>query len=177
MSRQEAAAQFTQANRLALRYHKNALTRGAYPYLPVLEDLLRENPPAGQVSVGRIDIPSELIVGTNDGGRREAFAGNFMPLLGPDTEFAEKWITLCEAHLSDEGIRDPVRCLEYLGYFYVIEGNKRVSVLKSYGAPTIPGNVVRVLPSRNGDGDIRLYYEFTRFYEKCGLYQIRFIAD
>ena len=51
-----------------------------------------------------------------------------------DTEFAAKWAGLCAAHLSDEGIRDPIKCYEYLGNFYVQEGNKRVSVLKSYEA-------------------------------------------
>ena len=174
MSRQEAVAQFTQASKLAQKYCRSAMSRGAYPYLPVLEDLLRENETAGRMEIGRVDVPSELIVGTNDGGRREAFAGNFMPLLDKDSEFAEKWISLCEAHLSDEGIRDPVRCLEYLGYFYVVEGNKRVSVLKSYDAPTIPAAVARVLPAWSGDEDVRLYYEFTRFYERCSLYQVRF---
>ncbi len=174
MSRQEAVLQFQQANKLAAKYYKNAVNRGAYPYLPVLEDLLRENQSAGRINIGLVDIPAELIIGTNDAGRREAFAGNFMPLLEKSTEFGEKWITLCEAHLSDEGIRDPIRCYEYLGYFYVVEGNKRASVLKSYDAPTIPGVVCRVLPVYSDDLSIRLYYEFMHFYQRCSLYQVRF---
>ena len=174
MSRQEAVAQFIQANKLAQKHYKTALSRGAYPYLPVLEDLLRENPPVGRMELGLVNIPADLIVGTNDGGRREAFAGNFMPLLGTNTEFGEKWITLCEAHLSDEGIRDPIRCCEYLGHFYVIEGNKRVSVFKSYNAPSIPGIVSRILPACSDDSGIQLYYEFVHFYQRCSLYQIRF---
>ena len=174
MSRQEAIAQFIQANKLAQKHYKSALSRGGYPYLPVLEDLLRDNQPSGRMEIGLVNIPSELIIGTNDGGRREAFAGNFMPLLGMNTEFAEKWINLCEAHLSDEGIRDPIRCCEYLGHFYVVEGNKRVSVFKSYNAPTVPGIVQRVIPVCSDDSSIQLYYEFMRFYQRCSLYQIRF---
>ena len=176
MSRQEAVAQFVQANKLAQKFYKNAVNRGLYPYLPVLEDLLRENQPVGKDEIGLVDIPAELIIGTNDGGRRDAFAGNFMPLLGMNSEFGDKWINLCEAHLSNEGIRDPIRCYEYLGYFYVIEGNKRVSVFKSYDAPTIPGSVVRVLPACSEDSTIQLYYEFLHFYQRCSLYQIRFTS-
>lgn len=174
VSRQEAVAQFIQANKLAQRYYKTAVNRGAYPYLPVLEDLLREKQSGGRMEIGLVNIPAELIIGTNDGGRREAFAGNFMPLLDINSEFGEKWISLCDAHLSDEGIRDPIRCYEYLGFFYVVEGNKRVSVLKSFHAPTVPGIVSRILPAWSDDGDIQLYYEFLHFYRRCSLYQIRF---
>ena len=97
-----------------------------------------------------------------------------MPLLKEDTEFAAKWISLCEAHLGDEGIRDPIRCIEYMGRFYVSEGNKRVSVLKSYDSPTIPGLVTRILPVYTEDPAVQHYYEFLRFFPLCGLYQIRF---
>ncbi len=174
MYRQEAVLQYNQANKLGLKYYKNAVNHGSYPYPKVLDELLRENQSAGRVELGLVDIPSELIVGTMAAGRREAFAGNFMPLLGPDTEFGRKWISLCSAHLGDEGIRDPIRCCEYLGYFYVVEGNKRVSVLKSYDAPTIPGYVTRVLPVYSEDPGVQLYYEFLHFYSRCSLYQIRF---
>ena len=151
MSHQEASAQYVKALKLGQKYYKNAMGRGDYPYPPVLDELLTESQSAGQVDLGLVNIPAELIVGTRSAGRRAAFAGNFMPLLTPDTEFAIKWIALCDAHLSDEGIRDPIRCCEYMGRFYIIEGNKRVSVLKSYDAPTIPGYVTRILPVYSED--------------------------
>ena len=174
MNRQEAFLQYNQALKLGLKYYKNAISRGLYPYPQVLDELLNENQSAGRVELGLVDIPSDLIIGTVSAGRRDAFAGNFMPLLGPDTEFGTKWIALCDAHLGDEGIRDPIRCCEYRGHFYVIEGNKRVSVLKSFDAPTITGNVIRVLPVYSDDPDIQLYYEFVQFYQRCSLYQIHF---
>ena len=174
MSRQEAVAQYNAAYKLGQKYYKAALNRGSYPYPQVLDELLNENQSAGRMELGLVDIPSDLIVGTVSAGRRAAFAGNFMPLLGPESEFGIKWIALCEAHLGDEGIRDPIRCCEYLGRFYVSEGNKRVSVLKSYDAPTIPGFVTRILPLYSDDPDIRLYYEFLHFFPRCSLYQIRF---
>ncbi len=174
MSRQEAVEQFTLALKRGQKNYKAAVSRGEYPYPRVLDELLNESQTAGRVELGLVDIPADLIVGTRSAGRMNSFAGNFMPLLGPDTEFGTKWINLCEAHLSDEGIRDPIRCCEYLGRFYVIEGNKRVSVLKSYDAPTIPGIVTRILPNYADDPEIQLYYEFLSFYQHCSLYQIRF---
>ena len=85
-----------------------------------------------------------------------------------------KWINLCQAHLSDEGINEPIRCFEYLGRFYVQEGNKRVSVLKSYGAASIPGRVVRLVPVWSEEREVRLYYEFLGAYQLTGLYQVNF---
>lgn len=174
MSRQEAVSQYAAAWKRGQKYYKNALTKGSYPYPQVLEEILDERMSAGRMELGLVDIPADQIVGTKSAGRRAAFAGNFMPLFEPDTEFAVKWISLCEAHLGDEGIRDPVRCYEYMGRFYVQEGNKRVSVLKSYDAPTIHGIVTRILPIYTEDPEVQLYYEFLQFYPRCNLYQIRF---
>ena len=146
MSRQEAVEQYGRALRQGRKCHKDCVLRGRYPYPQVLDEILSEAMTAGQVELGVLEIPTEQITGTKTAGRRTAFSAGFMPLMDPDTEFAAKWIDLCEAHLGDEGIRDPIRCFEYLGRFYVQEGNKRVSVLKSYGAPTVPAYVIRLIP-------------------------------
>ena len=61
-----------------------------------------------------------------------------------------------------------------MGRFYIMEGNKRVSVLKSYDAPTIPGTVTRILPVYSEDPETQRYFEFLQFYPRCNLYQIRF---
>ena len=109
-------------------------------------------------------IPIEQIVGTKTGGRSSAFAGNFMPILRENTEFASKWAALSESHLN-EGIRDPIKAYEYMNKFYVEEGNKRVSVLKYYDAVSVPGIVTRILPPRTEEKENRIYYEFVDFYE------------
>ena len=174
MSRQEALEQYNYALKLGQKYYKAAIIRGGYPYLQALDEILDESMVAGRVEMGLVNIPADQIVGVQSVGRRTALAGNFMPLLGTDSEFASKWITLCDAHLSDEGIRDPVKCCEYMGRFYVQEGNKRVSVLKSYGAPTIPGMVTRIIPEYSEDPAVQIYYEFMHFYRLAGLYQLNF---
>ena len=174
MSRQEAREQYVKALKSGQKIYKEYVGQGRYPYPQVLDEIINDTFVVGQVEMGVINIPSEQIVGTKTAGRRTAFAANFMPLLDVGTEFAEKWISLCTAHLGDEGIRDPIRCYEYMGRFYVQEGNKRASVLKSYNAPTIPGYVIRMIPKWSDDPAVRAYYDFMASYQLSGLYRVYF---
>ncbi len=173
MGRQEALDQYRLALKAGQKCYRDCVHRGRSPYPPVLEDLLRDVMVAGRVDLGVMEIPTELIAGTNTAGRQAAFAANFMPLLEVGSEFAVKWASLCEAPLSDTGITDPIRCFEYMGKFYVQEGNKRVSVLKSFHAPAISAYVTRVLPVCSDEPAVRVYYEFLHFYKLCGLYQVQ----
>ena len=171
---QEALEQYAKALKSGQKYYKTAESQGLDPYPAVLDNLLEEQTIVRQEELGLVNIPSELIVGTKSAGRMAALAGNFMPLLGAETEFGMKWIALCDAHLSDEGIRDPIKCIEYLGSFYVQEGNKRASVLKSFGAPSVPGLVTRMIPAPGEEPEIRAYYEFLDFYRLSGQYSVSF---
>ena len=87
-----------------------------------------------------------------------------MPILDEGTEFADKWETLCQAHLT-EGIRDPIKVYEYMNRYYVEEGNKRVSVLKFFDAYSIPAQVIRVMPLPSDDEDVQRYLAFVEFYK------------
>ena len=171
---QEAMLQYERALKAGQRYYRNAVIHGEYPYPTVLDELVNESGISGTVDLGVINIPTDRIVGTKTAGRTAALAGNFMPLLEQKTEFGSKWIRLCEAHLSDEGIRDPIHCYEYLGRFYVQEGNKRASVMMSYRAPSIPAHVTRMIPRYSEDHEVQVYYEFMRFYALSQLYSVEF---
>ncbi len=162
------AQYYRDALRLAIKERRNCITSGQYPYLPVLDDFIPEERAANGIDLGVILVPSDFIVGTKTATRTTAFARNFMPLLPENTEFALKWRSLCQSHL-EEGIRDPVRLYEYMNRYYVQEGNKRVSVLKYFDAVSIPGHVTRILPERNGDPDVELYYEFIEFNKISGI--------
>ena len=162
------AQYYRDALRLAIKERRNCITSGQYPYLPVLDDFIPEERSANGIDLGVILVPSDFIVGTKTATRTTAFARNFMPLLPENTEFALKWRSLCQSHL-EEGIRDPVRLYEYMNRYYVQEGNKRVSVLKYFDAVSIPGHVTRILPERNGDPDVELYYEFIEFNKISGI--------
>lgn len=174
MDKTEAFLEYAKALKLGQKTFKELSQRDKQPHPAVLDDLLGDVTTDTAVDIGLIDIPTELIVGTKTAGRITAFTPDFLPLLGQDTEFAYKWVNLCAAHLSDEGIRDPIVCYEYLRRFYVQEGNKRVSVLRYFGAPKIPGYVTRILPPISDQPEIKAYYEFLDFYKSAGIYDISF---
>ena len=155
---------YKDALKLAHKDYRSRVAKGLSPCLPVLDDFISPERSALGIDLGIAQIPSEFIVGTKTRGRVNAFAPNFMPMLDDDTEFANKWQRLCEAHLS-EGIREPIKAYEYMNRFYVEEGHKRVSVLKYFNAPSIDAQVIRILPTRNGEQEIELYYEFVDFYK------------
>lgn len=172
MSRQEAYTQYLDAVRAGKTYNKNRLFRQPQPGLRVLDELLDPQTPPKQVDLGVVEIPMERIIGTKTRSRAAAFTGNFMPLLHPSTEFGDKWINVCEILFSENGELDPITCYEYLGWFYVAEGNKRVSVLKSLGSENISGHVLRLIPARSENPGVQRYYEFLEAYALCGTYQV-----
>ena len=172
MSRLEAINQYENALKAGKKYYNNAISNGENPYPAVLDEIINLSD-VSTVSVGLVEIPIDRIVGTYTGGRKNAFAGNFMPLMDTKSEFGGKWINVCMYQMN-EGIADPILCYEYLGNFYVQEGNKRVSVLKSFGAADITGNVMRMVPKLSDDPKIKLYYEFMNFYKLSKLYTVQF---
>lgn len=137
---------------------------GIDPYLPALDEIVSSDKIITEVYMGVMQVPTEWIVGTKTTSRANAFARNFMPLLGPDTEFGMKWESLCESHV-EEGIHDSIKAYEYMNRYYVQEGNKRVSVLKFFDAVTIPTEVFRVLPVKDGSKKVEIYYEMLDFFE------------
>lgn len=151
------------ALRLGQKEYRARVSRGMYPYLQVLDEALRFAETQGEEDLGLVSIPIGHIVGTRTEGRRNSFASNFMPLLGAGSEFAAKWSALSDAHLK-EGIREPILAYEYLNRFYVQEGNKRVSVMKYFGAVNIPGVVRRILPKGQDTAESRVYADFLEFY-------------
>jgi len=173
MSRLEAVNQYNYALKRGRKTYHSCVLQGRYPYPQVLDEILSDAMIAGQVDLGVAEIPLDQIVGTKTAGRRSAFSPDFMPLLDSDTEFASKWVELCQAHMG-EGIRDPIRCFEYLGRFYVQEGNKRVSVLRSYDASTISAYIIRMVPVWSEEPQIQQYYEFMQDYQMTGLYRVHF---
>ena len=144
--------------------------------MPALDTILEHADITGEIPLGLVDIPTELIVGTKTIGRTSSFAPNFMPILSENTEFSAKWAALCDAHLR-EGIRDPIVAYEYMNQYYVQEGNKRVSVLKYFDAISVPGYVTRIVPAREDTKESRLYYEFLDFYNATSINYLFFSKE
>ncbi|MBU3806075.1 MAG: BMP family ABC transporter substrate-binding protein [Candidatus Fournierella pullistercoris] len=168
--------EYKKAQKMGQKSFRNSLSKGLYPYLQVLDDILEHTEVDTTQPLGLVQIPLESIVGTKTEGRKTAFARNFMPLLEEGSEFSYKWAGLCEAQM-EEGIRDPIQAIEFMNRFYVIEGNKRVSVMKYLGAVSIPGNVTRYIPKRNGSKENNIYYEFLEFYQMTQINLIWFTEE
>lgn len=166
---------YRKAYKAGKREYQSRLLRGQKPTLEVLDDIL-PNESLPQENLGLVQIPLSQIVGTRYEGRSSAFAANFMPLLEERTEFSIKWANLCKAH-ETEGIHDAIKAWEYMNKFYVEEGNKRVSVMKYFGADSIPGVVTRILPKRTNDKENKIYFEFLDFYKVSGVNYIWFSKE
>ena len=164
---------YNNALKIGQKEYRSHLMKGDYPYLPALDEILSFVKVEYEVNLGLCEVPLELIVGTRTRGRTNAFAANFMPLLAPATEFANKWMHLC-ASLQEEGLRDSVKVYEFMNRFYVLEGNKRVSVLKYLDAYSVPCSVIRVVPKRSDTKENEIYFEFLDFYEITNINYINF---
>ena len=174
MLHQEALDEYLKALKLGQKELKALIAAGKDPYPAVLDKLIEGGYTEIFQEVGLVEIPVEQIVGVKSAGRITAFTAGFLPLLDPDSEFGTKWVNLCADHLGETGIREPIMCYEYLGKFYVQEGNKRVSVLKYFGASRIPGNVTRVVPARTEEPRTRAYFEFLDFYKYTRIYSVQY---
>lgn len=164
---------YLEALKRGKKEQKKCLAMGRFPYLPVLDEILTQQNILTEQNLGLIQIPLDHVVGTSTRGRTYAFAANFMPILDEQSEFACKWDALAEAQVN-EGIRDPIKVYEFMNRFYVVEGNKRVSVLKFYGADKIAAYVTRKVPAPSEDLEIKLYYEFMKFNEATGFNTVEF---
>ncbi len=167
------AEEYGKAYKQGRKACRAAIMRGEPPYLPSLEHMLEGKTIESQEELGVVDIPLDQIAGTYYAGRQPTFSRDFLPLMPQDSEFAQKWTTLCKAHMED-GIRDPIKACEYKGRFYVIEGHKRVSVLKHFGAWSVRGHVTRILTPKEDTKDDRIYREFLKFYSITGVNSLWF---
>lgn len=167
---------YSKAFKLGKKDYQSRMLRGEKPTLQVLDDILPEKGSYSESQLGLVQIPIEQILGTKTVARSSSFAGNFMPILRESTEFAAKWAELSTRHV-EEGIREPIKAYEYMNQFYIEEGNKRVSVMKYFGAVSILGTVTRIVPKRTKDKENKIYYEFMDFYQLAPINYIWFSKE
>ena len=159
-----ASEDYIKAQKSGKAAYRKAVGRGEYPYLPALDEIVDSRSILSEEPLGLVSIPLEQIVGTKTVGRKTSFASNYMPLMPENSEFARKWTGVVAYHL-DQGVGDPIVAYEYMNRFYVLEGNKRVSVLKYFHADSIEGTVTRLVPYPAETEENRIYYEFMSFYK------------
>ena len=164
---------YIQALKLGQKVHREKIANGEFAYLPVLDEILSHVKVVEDVPLGIMEIPLSDVVGTYAEGRTQAFAPNFMPILEYGSEFSVKWSSLYDYQI-ESGIADPIQVYEYMHKYYVIEGHKRVSVLKYLGASTISADVIRKVPEKTDDEQNRIYYEYLDFFAKTGINYLHF---
>lgn len=167
------AAIYARALKLGQKEYKACISRQTDPWLCALESQIAAGGTAGEEELGLQSIPMELIAGTRNTARRDCFSPTFLPLLEENSEFAAKWGALAQAHLA-EGIREPIKAVEYKNRYYVVEGHKRVSVLRFFDCPTVAGTVIRVHPAPSDTLEYRVYQEYLAFYRHTQINYILF---
>ncbi len=168
-----ASDEYIKALKSGKAAYRKALSQGEYPYLPALDEIVDSRSVQTEEPLGLVSIPLSQIVGTKSAGRQAAFASNFMPLMPEGSEFSTKWDGVVRYHL-DQGVGDPIVAYEYMNRFYVLEGNKRVSVLKYFNADSIEGSVTRLVPIPSDTIENQIYYEFMSFYKDSQINYISF---
>ena len=173
---QDLLAVYQHALKLGKASYSENVSKGLSGYLPSLNGIVKNSEITSEVSLGLVEVPLKKIIGTYSHSRSVAFANNFMPLIAGESEFGSKWMYLYKAHM-EEGIRDPIKVYEYLNWFYVVEGNKRVSVLKYCDAYSISAVVTRLIPKDENDTVINIYYGFLEFNKLTGINDIWFSKE
>ena len=158
------AVDYAKARKLGLKEYHTRLQRRQNPSLPVLEEVEARLNALPRRALGLMQVPLSKVVGTASKGRTNAFAANFLPILDPGSEFSMKWSMLYDGVVAD-GVRQPIVVCEYMGLYYVVEGNKRVSVMKYLNAVSIEAEVTRVLPEHSDTPEGRLYAEYLTLFE------------
>ncbi len=169
----EACGQYRYAVKRAKKNVRKLLRERRNIHPAILRDVVNADECTAEY-LGEIKVPSVLIVGTGTAEQALSYSADFMPLPKENSEFADGWRSICLDHLSDAGIRELPVAYEYLGRFYITEGDKPVSVLKSYGAIFISLDVTRLIPSDTKRYSTHLYQSFLDFYKLSGLYSIQF---
>lgn len=169
---ENSAEAYNQANKKAKSQYLKKVNKGSSGHLPSLDGIISNTGVSSEISLGIVEIPLKKIVGTYSHSRSKSFSNDFLPLPEKNSEFASKWCALYKSHL-DEGIRDAIKVYEYLNWFYVIEGNKRVSVLKYVDAVAITAEVHRLIPKQDVNDPLsNVYYDFLKFNKKTGIFTI-----
>lgn len=167
----EARALYNTARNAGRREQRHG--KASYPV--ALKSFLYKEDISATIDLEVMNIPTSKIVGIAKASDKDlAYTADFLPLHPATSEFAAKWVRLYQEYLSDEGLREPISCYEYLGKFYVIDGMKRVSVVKCHGGTTISARVTRLMPVATNDPQVQCYYEFLKYFRYTGLYQVFF---
>ena len=171
----EIKEQYQKAYAFATRDEQKEKKLGLPTGPVVLEEILDESMISDKLDMGILDVPTNMIAGSAFRTESNAlYTKALLPLSSPNSSYAELWRELYAVLANDESFRDAIKCVEYLGKFYVIDGMKRASVAKFFDVPTVKSWVIRVMPIENGSVEVAQYYDFLFDYQLTHLYQLQF---
>jgi hypothetical protein len=133
-------------------------------------------PMQGMHEIGLKEIPLDQIVGSV--GRYNDFDRAFLPRR---TETRSRWISIDAAHMLDVAL-PPIEVYKSGAFYFVKDGNHRVSVARRKGQAFIDGNVIEVdvgvpINTEADIDDLIRLQEKTEFYLHTHLLDLRPDAD
>lgn len=136
-----------------------------------LSTLTRTVPPESERSGKIEDVRVDLIIGTE--GRSQDYSEGFYPRHG---WMAARWITIYQL-MHGDGIGEPLHLIEYGGYYFVRDGNHRVSVARHTGIEFLTAQVTHFhipikLPSYLNRKNVDVFFEKYRLHQRTGLFDI-----
>ncbi len=136
-----------------------------------LEMVLEHAEYGGESYVGIKEVPVRKIIGTEN--RSNDYSRSFYPL---KNWMQGNWAKIYEL-MSTGTIFEPVKLIEYGGYYFVRDGNHRITVAKYSNREYVSAEVVRFtlpfsLPRDLHIGNLKLLSEKYRFHQKTGVFDI-----
>ena len=173
----EAHDAYSDALHLGKKKYNKQMSKGKAGFLLSMEEQAPFMEPTSEIYLGLEKVPLHKIIGTWSRSRANLFTEKFFPLASSKTEFSNKWKSLYQSHINI-GINEPVKLYEYMNWYYVIEGNKRISVLNYVEAYSADAIVIRLLPKRNPITKAKqIYFEFIDFKKQTGISEIWITRD
>jgi nucleotide-binding universal stress UspA family protein len=164
MNRNMAISDFNSAHRKASLKSVISQLTGEKIDLLSYDDVLKRLRMKGQVERGRFEIPLDKIIGSV--GRYTDFTRDFLPRKVSDSQ---RWVSVKLATESLQGV-PPIEVYKVGDYYFVRDGNHRVSIARQNGQTHIEAYVVEVVTRVPLTGDVDLENliikeEFANFLE------------
>lgn len=170
--RQEALAAFDKALRRGRRQTNSLFFwRRKKNLVLTINSALQYAPPGGEVYAGIRDIKVRRIIGTEN--RSQEFSMDFYPL---KRWLARRWTTIYELMIKGT-LSDAIRVIEYGGYYFVRDGNHRVSVAKYQEKEFLTAEITRYelpfsLPPQLSNHNLELLGGKYSFHARTGVFDI-----
>jgi len=171
-----ASADFDQAYQKGFFHALFNRLRGKQSGLFSFDEIRRNLSVTSQVDRGMKVIPIEKIIGSLN--RYQDFNDRFLPV---QRYTRQRWINIDRVHLVGEYL-PPVEVYQLGDFYFVIDGNHRISVAKEKGQKFIDAHVIELeipfrLEGKFNWHDLWLKQEKAHFYEKTGISTLRLQAD